>query len=132
MILLSREDIVEINRLVLRRTGTHRSDQAIVLNTTGLDYLVESISATVFGRAMFPSVHEKAARYAVGIIQDHIFMDGNKRTGLLAALMFLELNGWSTTKDLSEDEIVEFGLAMAQSKVGMEEATEWFSRHTEQ
>ena len=46
--------------------------------------------------------------------------------------MFLELNGWSTTKDLSEDEIVEFGLAMAQSKGGMEEATEWFSRHTEQ
>jgi len=41
-----------------------------------------------------PSVFDLAAAYAFGIIQNHPFVDGNKRTGFLAAYVFLELNGW--------------------------------------
>ena len=41
-----------------------------------------------------PTVFELAAAYAIGIIQNHPFSDGNKRTGFLAAYIFLALNGW--------------------------------------
>ena len=41
-----------------------------------------------------PSVFDLAAAYAMGIIHNHPFVDGNKRTGFLAAYIFLALNGW--------------------------------------
>jgi death-on-curing protein len=40
-----------------------------------------------------PTVFEMAAAYAFGIVKNHPFIDGNKRTGFTAAIMFLELNG---------------------------------------
>lgn len=42
-----------------------------------------------------PSVFELAAAYAFGIIKNHPFVDGNKRTGFTVAVVFLELNGES-------------------------------------
>lgn len=41
-----------------------------------------------------PSVFDLAAAYAFGIIKNHPFVDGNKRTGFLASYIFLVLNGW--------------------------------------
>jgi len=41
-----------------------------------------------------PSVFDLAAAYAYGIIRNHPFVDGNKRTGFLVAYVFLNINGW--------------------------------------
>ena len=41
-----------------------------------------------------PSVFDLAAAYASGIVRNLPFIDGNKRTGFLAAYVFLDLNGW--------------------------------------
>jgi len=41
-----------------------------------------------------PSLFDLAASYAFGIIKNHPFVDGNKRTGFIAAVVFLELNGY--------------------------------------
>jgi death-on-curing protein len=40
-----------------------------------------------------PSIFELAAAYAFGIVKNHPFLDGNKRTGFLVAALFLEING---------------------------------------
>jgi death-on-curing protein len=40
-----------------------------------------------------PDVFEMAAAYAYGIVKNHPFVDGNKRAGFTAAIVFLELNG---------------------------------------
>jgi death-on-curing protein len=40
-----------------------------------------------------PTLFEMAAAYAYGIVKNHPFVDGNKRTGFMAAVMFLERNG---------------------------------------
>lgn len=45
------------------------------------------------GRDLYPDLFLKAAVYARGIIQGHVFGNGNKRMGLAAAIAFLELNG---------------------------------------
>src|ERR1700712_4617351 len=46
----------------------------------------------VFGEELYGTVYEKAAAMCRGIVGDHPFADGNKRTAMLAALTFLEIN----------------------------------------
>jgi len=41
-----------------------------------------------------PSLFELAASYAFGLVKNHPFIDGNKRTGFVVAVVFLELNGY--------------------------------------
>jgi len=41
-----------------------------------------------------PSLFDLAASYAFGVVKNHPFIDGNKRTGLIVAVVFLELNGY--------------------------------------
>jgi death-on-curing protein len=57
------------------------------------------------------SVFNLSAAYAAGIIFNHPFIDGNKRTGFLAACTFLDLNGWRLAA--SEAEAVDAVLALA-------------------
>ena len=65
-----------------------------------------------------PNVFSLAAAYAFGIVRNHPFVDGNKRTGFLAAYVFLGLNGWELI--VSESEVVAAVLALACGE--MEEA----------
>lgn len=41
-----------------------------------------------------PNIFDLAASYAYGLVKNHPFLDGNKRTGFVAAVLMLELNGW--------------------------------------
>ena len=62
-----------------------------------------------------PTVFDLAAAYAFGIVSNHPFVDGNKRTGLLAAYVFLDLNGWELTA--LETEAVTAVLALAANEI---------------
>ena len=70
-----------------------------------------------------PSVFDLAAAYAFGIIRNHPFVDGNKRTGFLAAYVFLSLNGWELTA--SEIEAVVTVLALATGDIGEADFAAW-------
>jgi death-on-curing protein len=59
-------------------------------------------SATFDGKYLLRDLYEQAAAYAFHICQNHPFVDGNKRTALAAALVFLALNGIET-QDPKED-----------------------------
>ena len=58
-----------------------------------------------------PSLFEVAAGYAFGLVKNHPFVDGNKRTGFTAAALFLELNGYAF--GAPEAEVVIRTLALA-------------------
>jgi len=58
-----------------------------------------------------PTLPELAASYAAGIVRNHPFLDGNKRTGFILAATFLESNGLVFTA--SEESVVERTLALA-------------------
>ncbi len=60
-------------------------------------------------------VHRLAAAYAFGIARNHPFVDGNKRTALVASATFLELNGWSLTA--TEPDAVATFLALAAGEI---------------
>jgi len=54
---------------------------------------------------------EMAAAYAAGIVRNHPFFDGNKRTGFVTGVLFLELNGYRFTA--SEEDAAQAVLALA-------------------
>ena len=69
------------------------------------------------------SLFQLAATYAHGIIKNHPFIDGNKRTGFLAAAVFLEANGLQF--HAGEEETVVQTLALAAGAMGVEEFAVW-------
>ena len=70
-------------------------------------------------------VAKLAAAYATGIIQNHPFVDGNKRVGVMAADMFLDLNGATLKAD--EVAATTMTLALAASEIGEEHYADWLS-----
>lgn len=64
------------------------------------------------GVELYPNLFQKAALYAHHIIAGHVFLDGNKRTGLARAFKFLEMNGLPTPDGI-DDEIIALGLEIA-------------------
>lgn len=70
-----------------------------------------------------PTLFEIAACYAHGIIKNHPFIDGNKRCGFMAAVLFLEINELSF--QASEVDVVERTFALAASAVTEAEYAVW-------
>ncbi len=95
------------------------------LHEENLDYLIEAVQAELFGEPMYPTVHDKAGVYFFSIICNHIFQDGNKRTGLEAALLFLQLNGYDLVVD--DDLLTNFTLSAASGELSLAEVQAWFA-----
>lgn len=70
-----------------------------------------------------------AAAYLFHIVKNHPFVDGNKRTGAMAAYVFLRINGLELV--CSDDELVEQVLAVAEGRAGKAEAADFFRLHCE-
>ena len=73
-----------------------------------------------------PELAALAAAYAYGIARDHPFVDGNKRTALVAARTFLLLNG--VNLEASQDEKYLTFLQLAQATVTEEQLADWIRR----
>jgi death on curing protein len=75
-----------------------------------------------------PTLAEMAASYAAGIIPNHPFLDGNKRTGFMLAATFLELNGMEFTA--TEESVTELTLVLASGKLKQAAYAEWLSKNS--
>ena len=73
-----------------------------------------------------PDVAALAAAYAFGIVRNHPFVDGNKRTGFVVAATFLRLNGFDLTA--SNADVVSAMLALASGAWDEDAGTAWFRR----
>lgn len=102
---LDKEDITYINEQTVATHGGNFMPPNNFLHEENLDYLLEAVQAEMFGEPLYPTISDKAAVYCYNIICNHIFSDGNKRTGLEASIAFLKLNGYRLRKDLPLDEL---------------------------
>jgi death on curing protein len=68
-----------------------------------------------------------AASYAYGIVRNHTFIDGNKRTGWVVARLFLRLNGLQLAFDKAE--ALATVLALASGDLSEDELADWFRAH---
>lgn len=101
------------------------------LHEENLDYLLGIVDSELFGQQMYPSIEDKAAVYCYNIICNHIFSDGNKRTGLESSLAFLNLNGKRLNALLPKSDLTNFILAVASGEVSLEDCRKWFAENTE-
>lgn len=73
------------------------------------------------------SLFDMAAAYAFHIIRNHPFVDGNKRTGIIAALVFLEFNGMET--DAPKGSLYKLAISVAKGQTGKDQIAEFFRSH---
>ena len=71
----------------------------------------------------YKTLFDKAAVYARNIIGDHLFVDGNKRTGITAAIIFLEKN--NTPLYFAEGELEDFAVKIANNKLEIAAVSQW-------
>lgn len=93
-----------------------------------LEAAVVSQTQAIYGRELYKTLHSKAAAIARGIIADHPFIDGNKRTGIMSALLFLERNGIAT--HVADKELEDFAVEIAVKKLDVSMIAEWLRKHS--
>lgn len=76
-----------------------------------------------------PDLCDLAAAYLFGIVKNHPFVDGNKRTGFAAADLFLYFNGLSI--EAEQEDIVQFVLMVAASEIDKAGATAFLRDHAQ-
>ena len=84
----SAEQVVEMHAVLLERYGGEEGGGHRGAEDQGAEAAVQAVR-----NSYYETVEELAAAYAVYIVQGHVFMDGNKRTGHAAMSTFLEHNG---------------------------------------
>ncbi|MBR4825145.1 MAG: type II toxin-antitoxin system death-on-curing family toxin [Spirochaetaceae bacterium] len=79
------------------------------------------------GTALYPDIFDKASQLCYGLIENHPFLDGNKRTGVHLTLLFLKLNGEKLA--YSQKDLSEFGWAVASGKKSKDQIKAWLLQH---
>jgi len=74
-------------------------------------------------------LYQKAAVLTRGIIADHPFADGNKRTGIMSGLIFLNLNQVDTVK-LSDKNMEDFAVKIAVDHCSVEQIAQWSKQNS--
>jgi len=107
---LHANEVIYIHQDQIERYG----GDASIRDTGLLMSAVAAPQASYGGELQHHDLFEMAAAYMFHIVQNHPFVDGNKRTGAAAALVFLEMNDVEIEAD--EDDLVELVLAVAQGE----------------
>ena len=111
------------SRLITETGGLHGvRDLGMLLSALGRP------QATFEEKELYPDIFAKAAALMDSLVRNHPFVDGNKRTAITAAGIFLRLNGYRLM--VENDEMVRFTLACAQSHLSLDEISDWFKAYT--
>jgi len=121
-------DVVEINRrMILEFGGIFFEGDDNLANPGSLEHVLEEINGFLFGEELYPDILQKAALISWRIIAGHIFHDGNKRTGMEACRLFLDLNGY---KMIIDYEVVIVSIQIASNEMDFDPFVEWLKQRT--
>lgn len=121
---LSEAEIIAINEeMVAKYGGLHG-----VRDLSLLKAAIRRPQMSVMLQDAYPTIFSKAAALFHSIIKNHPFLDGNKRTSLFSAVLFLEYNGLEVKFKTSE--AVEFTLKAHNDNWTIEEIAEWLKNHS--
>ena len=115
MTFLTLDDVLIIHSDQISRYGGSGGIRDIGL----LDSALSVVHAQFEGQFTHESIYQMAAAYLYHIAQNHPFVDGNKRTAVAAALIFLDLNGVEVRVD--EQALADFVLDVARGLVEKKE-----------
>jgi death-on-curing protein len=115
VIYLEAEDIADIHDTLLDAFGGEPG----IISRPNLEMATEAARRFVFGREIYPTIEMKAAAYIFEIITLHPFIDGNKRTGLMAGLSFLNDNHMDL--EMEFEEALGMTMLLAQGQMSYDE-----------
>lgn len=122
IIFITVDDVLEFHELQITEFG----GDPVVRDMGLLESAVAMPAATFGGKYLHRDMYEMAAAYLVHLVMNHPFVDGNKRTGTVAALAFLRVNGVNV--HFPDDQLYNLVLAVATGQAGKDEAADFF-RH---
>jgi death on curing protein len=126
MIFLSKDEIVSINKdMISSFGGIYYEGIYNIKNNNSLEYTLSAPMLEFFGEERYQSIFDKAAAYLFFIIKDHIFCDGNKRTGMVVAFTFLDINGIEVSDKVSQKRIVSYAERIASCKPTIDNISKW-------
>lgn len=118
---LTTEDVEQLHERIIREFG----GASIALRDFGaLESAVKTPEQNVFDTELYPTIGDKAAILLFLLIENHPFVDGNKRTAVAALELFLESTGLNLTST-SEDEVFDIAIAIATGAMKKEEIVAW-------
>jgi death-on-curing protein len=122
------EQVIEMHSALITETGGLDGVRDMNL----LDGSVNAPYHTFGGQNLYPTFQAMAAHcglksVAFSLVKNHPFLDGNKRIGVLAMLVFLEINGLPVTT--TDEELISLGLGLAENIIDESALIEWISAH---
>ena len=120
---LTLDEVLEIHHDQLARYGGAAGVRDLGL----LQSALAQPQATFSGRFLHADLFEMAAAYLFHLVQNHAFLDGNKRAGTVAAIVFLRMN--EQELKVTNDELESLVLSVAQSQVDKAAITTFFRNH---
>lgn len=123
MIRLNQKQILMMHSQLIKETGGPDG----IRDKNLLSSALETPFQTFAGEELFPSIQAKAARLCYGLVKNHAMLDGNKRIGVHAMLVFLALNGYELV--YTQAELIDIILSLADGKVEYEELLQWIINH---
>lgn len=76
---------------------------------------------------LYPTIQQKASRLCFGLVNNHPFIDGNKRIGAHVMLVFLALNGIEL--EYTQDDLSSTILELASNEISYQQLTKWIINH---
>ncbi len=123
MKILTVEQVIALHSRLIQATGGLDG----VRDAGLIESSLSSAFSTYFGVEKYPSIEEKAARLCYSLVNNHAFLDGNKRIGVYVMIIFLELNG--IVLNQTDAEIVKLGLGVASSELDYSAILEYIRNH---
>ena len=120
---LKLSEVIELHSLIIVQTGGSEG----LRNLSGLEFAISNPRTTFAGSDLYPTIEEKAAILCYSVIQNHPFVDGNKRVGHACMEVFLVLNGYEIESTIDEQERIVLGVA--SSKISKSELVAWIKTH---
>ena len=123
MIFFEYEQVVKIHRSLIEKTGGMDGIRDAQL----LDSALKTPFQTFGGNNLYPDILDKASQLCYSLIENHPFIDGNKRIGVHLMLLFLKLNNIEV--NYSQQVLVDFGLDIASGKMSKNDIKGWIIEH---
>ena len=123
MIRLSKPQILLLHEQLIAETGGSSG-----LRDEGmLDSALNAPFQTFGGEDVYPSLLQKAAHLCFGLVKNHPFVDGNKRTGAHVMLVLLALNGIELQH--TQAELSDVILQLAAGTIQSSDLLNWILAH---
>jgi len=120
---LSLSEVIELHRRIMDQSGGASG----LRDLGGLESAIAQPRMTFGGQDLYPTLIEKAGALCFSLVQNHPFVDGNKRLGHAAMEVFLILNGHEIQASVDEQENLILGVAASQ--ITRDNLIAWLTKH---